>query len=50
MSDTLISFYMRTPTGFDIEFGVGSQLLDDTFVRTTPSALEAWGHKFVGGG
>ncbi|MEU0213071.1 VOC family protein [Streptomyces canus] len=50
MSDTLISFYMRTPTGFDIEFGAGSQLLDDTFVQTTPSALEAWGHTFVGDG
>ncbi|MET9080850.1 VOC family protein [Streptomyces sp. NPDC004237] len=50
MPDTLISFYMRTPTGFDIEFGAGGELRDANFVQTTPSNPEAWGHKFVGDG
>src|SRR5260221_5565611 len=26
--DTLVSFYMRTPSGFDIEFGAGGELLN----------------------
>jgi hypothetical protein len=43
--DTLVSFYMRTPSGFDIEFGAGSQLLDDDFVQVNPSHSEVWGHK-----
>lgn len=50
MSDTLISFYMRSPTGFDIEFGAGGELLPDDFVQTSPSTSEAWGHKFVADG
>nr|WP_239074647.1 VOC family protein [Streptomyces sp. SID10853] len=50
MSDTLISFYMRSPTGFDIEFGANGELLTDDFVQTNPSTSEAWGHKFVADG
>ncbi|MFH8600602.1 VOC family protein [Streptomyces flaveolus] len=50
MSDSLISFYMRSPTGFDIEFGAGGELLPDDFVQTSPSTSEAWGHKFVADG
>jgi hypothetical protein len=45
--DTLVSFYMRSPSGFDIEFGAGGQLLDDDFVQVNPSHSEAWGHKPV---
>lgn len=51
MMDTLVSFYMRSPTGFDIEFGAGGVVLDDeTFVQTKPSSAEVWGHKFVAQG
>ena len=28
---TLVSFYMRSPRGFDIEFGADGALLDDDF-------------------
>jgi extradiol dioxygenase len=45
--DTLISFYMRTPTGFDIEFGAGGEHLSDDFVQQYPSNSEVWGHKPV---
>jgi extradiol dioxygenase len=49
--DTLVSFYMRSPTGFDIEFGAGGVMLDDaTFVQENPSTPEVWGHKFVAEG
>jgi len=51
MMDTLVSFYMRSPTGFDIEFGAGGVVLDDeTFVQEKPSTPEVWGHKFVAQG
>lgn len=45
--DTLISFYMRSPSGFDIEFGAGGALLGDDFVQVNPSHSEVWGHKPV---
>jgi hypothetical protein len=35
--DTLVSFYMRTASGFDIVFGAGGELLDDAFVQVNPS-------------
>jgi hypothetical protein len=45
--DTMISFYLRTPTGFDVEFGANGELIDDaTFVQTNPSS-EAWGHRTI---
>ncbi len=46
--DTMISFYLRTPTGFDVEFGANGELIDDaTFVQTNPSYSEAWGHRTI---
>lgn len=47
MMDTLVSFYMRSPTGFDIEFGAGGVVLDENYVQVNPSTPEAWGHKFL---
>jgi extradiol dioxygenase len=43
--DTLVSFYMRTPSGFDLEFGAGGEMLGDDFVQINPSKSEVWGHK-----
>jgi hypothetical protein len=43
--DTLLSFYIRTPSGFDMEFGAGGALLDDNFTQVDPSSPELWGHK-----
>jgi extradiol dioxygenase len=42
---TLVSFYMRSPSGFGIEFGAGGALLGDNFVQVNPSHSEVWGHK-----
>lgn len=51
MMDTLVSFYMRSPTGFDIEFGAGGEVLhDETWIQVNPSTPEVWGHKFVAQG
>jgi extradiol dioxygenase len=42
--DTLASFCLRSPSGFDIEFGAGGELLGDDFVQVNPSHSEVWGH------
>jgi extradiol dioxygenase len=47
MLDSLVSFYLRTPTGFDMEFGAGGDALADDYVQLNPSNPEVWGHKFV---
>jgi len=48
MMDTLISFYFRSPSGFDIEFGAGGMAVEDgSFVQLNPSTPEVWGHKFL---
>ncbi|MDO9489588.1 MAG: VOC family protein, partial [Sphingomonadaceae bacterium] len=45
-NDKMISFYMRTPAGFDIEFGCGGeQTVDWTTVTPTFTIKEdLWGH------
>lgn len=47
-NDKMISFYMRTPSGFDIEFGCGGeQTVDWTTVTPTFTIKEdLWGHKW----
>jgi extradiol dioxygenase len=45
--DRLVSFYMRGPSGFDLEFGAGGELLGPDFVMQSPSHSEVWGHKPV---
>lgn len=51
MPDTLVSFYMRSPTGFDIEFGAGGVVFDpENYVQLQHSASEVWGHKFIAEG
>jgi len=45
-NDKMLSFYMQTPSGFDIEYGYGGIVIDDATWKTTifdkPSI---WGHK-----
>ena len=44
--DELVSFYCRTPGGFNIEFGAGGVMLDDeTHTMQHPLGPEVWGHK-----
>lgn len=47
-NDKMISFYMRSPTGFDIEFGCGGEQTDD-WTKVTPTFTikeDLWGHKW----
>jgi 2,3-dihydroxybiphenyl 1,2-dioxygenase len=45
-NDQMISFYMRTPSGFEIEYGYGGVEIDDSTWRpATHHATSFWGHK-----
>ena len=44
-NDHMISFYMRTPSGFDVEYGYGGIEIDDaTWQPDTHTATSFWGH------
>jgi 3,4-dihydroxy-9,10-secoandrosta-1,3,5(10)-triene-9,17-dione 4,5-dioxygenase len=48
VNDLMLSFYMETPGGFDIEFGCeGRQVEDDTWVARESTAVSLWGHDFT---
>ena len=50
-NDEMISFYVRTPSGFDIEYGYGGLTVDDrTWVARQTTAHSVWGHRFFAGG
>lgn len=45
-NDKMISFYMQTPSGFDIEYGYGGvEINDTTWETTTYDSPSIWGHK-----
>lgn len=44
-NDLMTSFYVRTPSGFDLEYGTGGVTIDDAAWETeTYDALSIWGH------
>lgn len=48
-NDEMVSFYVRTPGGFDVEYGTGGRLVDDrTWVTRETTAISLWGHRFGG--
>ena len=50
-NDLMVSFYVRTPAGFDIEYGTDGRLVDDaTWVSRETTAVSLWGHAFAGTG
>jgi len=50
MNDEMVSFYVRSPGGFDIEFGCeGLQVDDQRWVARESTAVSYWGHDFGGG-
>jgi 3,4-dihydroxy-9,10-secoandrosta-1,3,5(10)-triene-9,17-dione 4,5-dioxygenase len=50
MNDEMISFYVKSPGGFDIEFGTeGLRVEDSTWVARESTAVSYWGHDFGGG-
>lgn len=45
-NDRMFSFYVRTPSGFSVEYGWGGLLIDDdTWEITTHGRLSSWGHR-----
>jgi 3,4-dihydroxy-9,10-secoandrosta-1,3,5(10)-triene-9,17-dione 4,5-dioxygenase len=49
-NDQMVSFYVRTPGGFDIEYGTDGLLVDDTtWIARQTTAISAWGHVFAAG-
>lgn len=50
-NDQMVSFYVKTPGGFDIEYGTDGLLVDDaTWISRETTAISQWGHKFAAGG
>jgi 3,4-dihydroxy-9,10-secoandrosta-1,3,5(10)-triene-9,17-dione 4,5-dioxygenase len=48
-NDLMVSFYARTPGGFDIEYGTDGRTVDDaTWVSRETTAVSLWGHSFAG--
>lgn len=47
VNDLMLSFYMKTPGGFDIEFGCeGRQVEDEAWIARESTAVSLWGHDF----
>ena len=47
MNDEMVSFYVRSPGGFDVEFGTeGLQVDDAKWVARESTAVSYWGHDF----
>jgi 3,4-dihydroxy-9,10-secoandrosta-1,3,5(10)-triene-9,17-dione 4,5-dioxygenase len=50
-NDQMVSFYVRTPGGFDIEYGTGGMRVDDiTWVSRETTTISLWGHSFAAPG
>jgi 3,4-dihydroxy-9,10-secoandrosta-1,3,5(10)-triene-9,17-dione 4,5-dioxygenase len=49
-NDLMVSFYVQTPGGFDIEYGTDGLTVDDsTWVARESTAVSQWGHVFTAG-
>jgi 3,4-dihydroxy-9,10-secoandrosta-1,3,5(10)-triene-9,17-dione 4,5-dioxygenase len=49
-NDLMVSFYVQTPGGFDIEYGTDGLTVDDsTWVARESTAVSQWGHVFSAG-
>jgi 3,4-dihydroxy-9,10-secoandrosta-1,3,5(10)-triene-9,17-dione 4,5-dioxygenase len=50
-NDLVVSFYVATPGGFDIEYGTDGRLVDDaTWISRETTAISLWGHQFAAAG
>ncbi|GAA3359233.1 MULTISPECIES: iron-dependent extradiol dioxygenase HsaC [Saccharopolyspora] len=47
VNDLMLSFYLRSPGGFDVEFGCeGRQVADEDWIARESTAVSLWGHDF----
>ncbi|MFF0814683.1 iron-dependent extradiol dioxygenase HsaC [Rhodococcus sp. NPDC003318] len=50
VNDLMLSFYMKTPGGFDVEFGCeGREVEDSSWIARESTAVSLWGHDFTVG-
>ncbi len=48
-NDHMVSFYMQSPSGFEVEYGWGARVIDDaTWHVTQHTSGSIWGHKRAG--
>lgn len=48
VNDLMLSFYMKTPGGFDVEYGCeGREVDDETWIARESTAVSLWGHDFT---
>lgn len=48
VNDLMLSFYMKSPGGFDVEFGCeGRQVEDESWIARESTAVSLWGHDFT---
>lgn len=49
MNDHMVSFYVKSPAGFDVEYGCDGLRVDDaTWLARESTAVSTWGHAFAG--
>ncbi|MDQ1654838.1 MAG: 3,4-dihydroxy-9,10-secoandrosta,3,5(10)-triene-9,17-dione 4,5-dioxygenase, partial [Cryptosporangiaceae bacterium] len=49
-NDYMVSFYLRSPSGFDIEYGTDGLLVDvAAWVSRETTAHSVWGHRYLRG-
>jgi 3,4-dihydroxy-9,10-secoandrosta-1,3,5(10)-triene-9,17-dione 4,5-dioxygenase len=47
-NDLMVSFYVKTPGGFDIEYGFDGLVVDEaTWISRETTAISFWGHNFT---
>ncbi|AXK88460.1 VOC family protein [Nocardia farcinica] len=47
-NDKMISFYVRVPGGWDIEYGTGGKLVDETYYTAEEITADSyWGHEWM---
>ena len=44
-NDKMVSFYTKTPSGFDVEFGYGARIIDENWSVAHHNSASIWGHK-----
>jgi len=50
-NDLMVSFYVATPGGFDVEYGTDGRTVDDaTWITRESTAVSLWGHRFAAPG
>ena len=47
-NDRMVSFYVRSPSGFEVEYGWGAREVGEDWTVTQYDAVSVWGHQMVG--